>query len=92
MALNNFYKIKISLNSRNGMNENCLFFTPFTYMKYEEEEIVFVSTGKNPFDTPLFQRSMKKKKLSFSVSAYQLFFNLCRYEEITKKKANSGFI
>jgi len=35
---------------------------------------------------------MRKKKSSFSISAYYLFFNLFRFEEIAKKKANFGFI
>jgi len=45
------------------MNKNCLFFTPFTYMKYKEEEIVFVSTGKNPFDTPFIPEKYEEKEI-----------------------------
>jgi len=34
------------------MNKNSIFFTPFTTVQYEEDQIIINSTGINPFETP----------------------------------------
>ena len=47
------------------MNENCLFFTPFNYMRYEEDQIIIISRGKNPFDTPF--KPMKYEEKEFTI-------------------------